>query len=143
MVHQAVQLYNTRRPHTALGYRTPQAVHSHATMALPVACRLADSLSHPCRARRWQNRKPQKKKPNTLTNYFQDLTLSGDDKIIWQYYSSSPFKIYCLPLLQGQFHSFAAITDLHRPAAADVPDGGGGEFSTIPFYAQLIPPPRP
>lgn len=27
-VHQAVHLYNTRRPHTALGYRTPQAVHS-------------------------------------------------------------------------------------------------------------------
>jgi putative transposase len=27
-VDQAVHLYNTRRPHTALGYRTPQAVHS-------------------------------------------------------------------------------------------------------------------
>ena len=26
-VDQAVHLYNTRRPHTALGYRTPQAVH--------------------------------------------------------------------------------------------------------------------
>ena len=29
-VAQAVQLYNTRRPHTALGYRTPQAAHSLA-----------------------------------------------------------------------------------------------------------------
>lgn len=29
-VDQAVHLYNTRRPHTALGYRTPQAVHSLA-----------------------------------------------------------------------------------------------------------------
>ena len=29
-VDQAVYLYNTRRPHTALGYRTPQAVHSLA-----------------------------------------------------------------------------------------------------------------
>jgi transposase InsO family protein len=27
---QAVHLYNTRRPHTALGYRTPQAAHSLA-----------------------------------------------------------------------------------------------------------------
>lgn len=27
---QAVQLYNERRPHTALGYRTPQAVHRDA-----------------------------------------------------------------------------------------------------------------
>jgi transposase InsO family protein len=27
-VDQAVHLYNTRRPHTALGYRTPQAVHA-------------------------------------------------------------------------------------------------------------------
>jgi putative transposase len=27
-VDQAVHLYNTRRPHTALGYRTPQEVHS-------------------------------------------------------------------------------------------------------------------
>ena len=27
-VHQAVALYNTRRPHTALGYRTPSQVHS-------------------------------------------------------------------------------------------------------------------
>jgi transposase InsO family protein len=27
-IDQAVHLYNTRRPHTALGYRTPQAVHS-------------------------------------------------------------------------------------------------------------------
>ena len=27
-VDQAVYLYNTRRPHTALGYRTPQAAHS-------------------------------------------------------------------------------------------------------------------
>ena len=27
-VDQAVHLYNTRRPHTALGYRTPQAAHS-------------------------------------------------------------------------------------------------------------------
>ncbi len=27
-VDQAVHLYNTRRPHTALGYRTPEAVHS-------------------------------------------------------------------------------------------------------------------
>ncbi len=26
-VEQAVKLYNTRRPHTALGFRTPQAVH--------------------------------------------------------------------------------------------------------------------
>ena len=29
-VDQAVHLYNTRRPHTALGYRTPQAAHSLA-----------------------------------------------------------------------------------------------------------------
>jgi putative transposase len=29
-VGQAVHLYNTRRPHTSLGYRTPQAVHSLA-----------------------------------------------------------------------------------------------------------------
>jgi transposase InsO family protein len=29
-VHQAIYLYNTRRPHTALGYRTPQAAHSLA-----------------------------------------------------------------------------------------------------------------
>ena len=29
-VEQAVHLYNTRRPHTALGFRTPQAVHSLA-----------------------------------------------------------------------------------------------------------------
>jgi transposase InsO family protein len=29
-VDQAIHLYNTRRPHTALGYRTPQAVHSLA-----------------------------------------------------------------------------------------------------------------
>lgn len=29
-VAQAVHLYNTRRPHTALGYRTPQAVHALA-----------------------------------------------------------------------------------------------------------------
>jgi putative transposase len=29
-VGQAVHLYNTRRPHTALGYRTPQAAHSLA-----------------------------------------------------------------------------------------------------------------
>jgi putative transposase len=29
-VDQAVHLYNTRRPHTALGYRTPQAVHALA-----------------------------------------------------------------------------------------------------------------
>jgi transposase InsO family protein len=27
-VDQAIYLYNTRRPHTALGYRTPQAAHS-------------------------------------------------------------------------------------------------------------------
>lgn len=26
-VDQAVHLYNTRRPHTALGYRTPQEAH--------------------------------------------------------------------------------------------------------------------
>ena len=29
-VDQAVYLYNTRRPHTALGYRTPEAAHSQA-----------------------------------------------------------------------------------------------------------------
>jgi putative transposase len=29
-VDQAVHLYNTRRPHSALGYRTPEAVHSLA-----------------------------------------------------------------------------------------------------------------
>lgn len=29
-VDQAVHLYNTRRPHTALGYRTPEAAHSLA-----------------------------------------------------------------------------------------------------------------
>jgi putative transposase len=29
-VDQAVSLYNTRRPHTALGYRFPEAVHSLA-----------------------------------------------------------------------------------------------------------------
>lgn len=29
-VEQGVHLYNTRRPHTALGYRTPEAVHSLA-----------------------------------------------------------------------------------------------------------------
>jgi transposase InsO family protein len=29
-VDQAIHLYNTRRPHTALGYRTPQEVHSLA-----------------------------------------------------------------------------------------------------------------
>jgi putative transposase len=29
-VDQAVHLYNTRRPHTALAYRTPQAVHARA-----------------------------------------------------------------------------------------------------------------
>jgi transposase InsO family protein len=29
-VDQAIYLYNTRRPHTALGYRTPQAAHSLA-----------------------------------------------------------------------------------------------------------------
>jgi putative transposase len=29
-VDQAVHLYNTRRPHTALGYRTPQAAHALA-----------------------------------------------------------------------------------------------------------------
>jgi putative transposase len=29
-VDQAVHLYNTRRPHTSLGYRTPQAAHSLA-----------------------------------------------------------------------------------------------------------------
>jgi putative transposase len=29
-VEQAVHLYNTRRPHTALAYRTPQAAHSLA-----------------------------------------------------------------------------------------------------------------
>jgi transposase InsO family protein len=29
-VDQAVHLYNTRRPHTSLGYRTPQAVHALA-----------------------------------------------------------------------------------------------------------------
>ena len=29
-VEQAVHLYNTRRPHTSLGYRTPQAVHALA-----------------------------------------------------------------------------------------------------------------
>ena len=29
-VDQAVLLYNTRRPHTALGYRFPEAVHSLA-----------------------------------------------------------------------------------------------------------------
>lgn len=29
-VSQAVHLYNTRRPHTALGYRTPQAAHALA-----------------------------------------------------------------------------------------------------------------
>jgi len=28
LVDQAVRLYNTRRPHTALGYRVPQAAHS-------------------------------------------------------------------------------------------------------------------
>ena len=27
-VDQAVRLYNTRRPHTSLGYRFPQEVHS-------------------------------------------------------------------------------------------------------------------
>jgi putative transposase len=27
-VDQAVSLYNTRRPHTSLGYRVPQEVHS-------------------------------------------------------------------------------------------------------------------
>ena len=35
-VQQAVQLYNTRRPHTALGYRTPQAVHSRAAVSAPL-----------------------------------------------------------------------------------------------------------
>ncbi len=29
-VNQAVHLYNTRRPHTALGYRTPEVVHAMA-----------------------------------------------------------------------------------------------------------------
>ncbi len=29
-VDQAVHLYNTRRPHTSLGYRTPYAAHSLA-----------------------------------------------------------------------------------------------------------------
>jgi len=29
-VAEAVHLYNTRRPHTALGYRFPEAVHSLA-----------------------------------------------------------------------------------------------------------------
>jgi transposase InsO family protein len=29
-VDQAIYLYNTRRPHTALGYRTPQEAHSQA-----------------------------------------------------------------------------------------------------------------
>ena len=35
-VEQAVHLYNTRRPHTALGYRTPQAVHSLAAGMAPL-----------------------------------------------------------------------------------------------------------
>jgi transposase InsO family protein len=26
-VRQAISLYNTKRPHTALGYRVPEAVH--------------------------------------------------------------------------------------------------------------------
>ena len=29
-VDQAIHLYNTRRPHTALGYRTPQEAHGLA-----------------------------------------------------------------------------------------------------------------
>jgi transposase InsO family protein len=39
-VDQAVHLYNTRRPHTALGYRTPQAAHSLGRHQYDAAARL-------------------------------------------------------------------------------------------------------
>ena len=47
-VRQAVGLYNGRRPHTSLGYRTPESVHAEGGCEIGAAAAPAVALRAPC-----------------------------------------------------------------------------------------------